>query len=83
MATGYPDVHCLVDLIRFEDKIPHGLVVPDVSAPRQFQREYRSPILVHPYALTLLGDDLSQLQESCILWILGFKLMVGAHNYSK
>lgn len=26
---------------------------------RQFQKEYRSPILVHPYALTLLGQILN------------------------
>ena len=28
----------------------------DATGKRSFQKEYRSPILVHPYALTLLGD---------------------------
>lgn len=27
----------------------------DATGVREFQKEYRSPILVHPYALTLLG----------------------------
>lgn len=45
----------------------------DQDGVRQFQREYRSPILVHPYALTLLGDTLfASTQDSGT--VVGFNL---------
>ena len=53
-----------------------------LSVPvRQFQREYRSPILVHPYALTLLGEALTAAKVVFFLRILGSKLMGRAHNW--
>lgn len=45
----------------------------DQDGVRQFQREYRSPILVHPYALTLPGDTLfASTQDSGT--VVGFNL---------
>eukprot|EP00435_Cladocopium_sp_Y103_P010049 s2168_g2.t1 len=45
----------------------------DQDGVRPFQREYRSPILVHPYALTLLGDTLfASTQDSGT--VVGFNL---------
>lgn len=45
----------------------------DATGVREFQKEYRSPILVHPYALTLLGDTLyASTQDSGT--VVGFNL---------
>ncbi|CAJ1398864.1 unnamed protein product [Effrenium voratum] len=45
----------------------------DSNGQRQFVREYRSPILVHPYAMTFLGDTLyASTQDSGT--VVGFNL---------
>lgn len=50
----------------------------DQHGMRQFQKEYRSPILVHPYALTLLGETLfASTQDSGT--VVGFNLTESNH----